>query len=134
MDNGLYQVIRTKPDREQLWENACFLELLRKGKKPDFWLENKGEIDFVMDSELIQVCLDLHEGNEVREKSSLVRAMNRMPDRKPVIWTREQSRTREQSGEEDPETGIMLRSGLIPLETKIEHGVSLLTCRKLTRL
>ena len=128
VDNGLYQVIRSKPDRGQLWENACFLELLRRGKKPNFWLDNKGEIDFVTDSELIQVCLDLHEGNEEREKASLMRAMNHMPDKKLIIWTREQS------GEEDPKTGIMLRSGLIPLETRIEHRVSLSNRRELTQL
>jgi len=81
-----------------MWENACFLELLRRGKRPDFWLDAKGEVDFVTDSELIQVCLDLHEGNE---------AMNHMPEKKPIIWTREQS------GEVDPETGIVLRSGLL---------------------
>lgn len=105
VDNGLYQVIRTRPDRGQLWENACFLELHRRGRKPDFWLDAKGEIDFITDSELIQVCLSLHEGNEERETGSLRRVMNTLPEREAVIWTREQSRERK------PESGITLRHG-----------------------
>jgi uncharacterized protein len=111
VDNGLYQVIRTRPDRGQLWENACFLELHRRGRKPEFWLDDKGEVDFVTDSELIQVCLSQvfpsrNERNEEREENSLLRVMNQIPEKEAVIWTREQSE------EGKPETGITRRYGL----------------------
>jgi uncharacterized protein len=91
VDNGLYQTLRNKPDTGQLWENACFLELLRNGEKPDFWLDDKGEIDFVTETELIQVCHSLHEGIKERETNSLLRGMKNLPGKKPVIWTREPS-------------------------------------------
>ena len=107
MDNGLYQTLRNKPDTGQLWENACFLELRRNGRKPDFWLAEKGEIDFVTGTELIQVCHSLHEGNKERETNSLLRGIERIPGKQPVIWTREPS------GEELPENLITSRSGLL---------------------
>src|SRR6056297_1941536 len=108
VDNGLYQMVRNKPDRGQLWENACFLDLRRKGKRPAFWLDEKGEIDFVTETELIQVCYSLHEENKDREMSSLLRGMERIPGKEPVIWTREPS------GEELPDDIITSRTGLLP--------------------
>lgn len=91
VDNGLYQVIRTKPDHGQLWENACFLDLLRRGTKPSFRLDTGGEIDFVTDSAFIQVCLDLHEGNLERDTRSLAQATQQFPGKEAILWTREQS-------------------------------------------
>ncbi len=91
VDNGLYQVIRSKPDRGQLWENACFLELRRQGIKPSFLLDNSGEIDFVTDSALILVCLDLHGDNLERETRSLAHAKQLFPGKEVIIWTRERS-------------------------------------------
>lgn len=88
VDNGLYQSIRSKPDKGQLWENACFLDLLRRGKKPDYWLDEKGEIDFVTEEELIQVCYSLHDENVKREKASLLRMQKERRDKSLVIWTR----------------------------------------------
>ncbi|MDA3951356.1 MAG: ATP-binding protein [Spirochaeta sp.] len=105
VDNGLYQTVRSKPDKGQLWENACFLELLRRGRRPEFWLDEKGEIDLVTETELIQACYSLHEGNKGREIHALERGVKQMPGKEPVVWTREPS------GVEISETGVTRRTG-----------------------
>ncbi|GAB6091082.1 ATP-binding protein [Spirochaeta dissipatitropha] len=91
IDNGLYQTIRPRADKGQLWENACLLELLRSGIKPGFWLDDQGEIDFITPSELIQVSLELHGDNLQREQKPLQRLAQRFPDARSVLWLRSRS-------------------------------------------
>lgn len=67
VDNGLYQMVKDRPDLGKLWENQCLVDLLRKGERPRFWKTAKGEIDFVTDTELIQVTVELTDGNKSRE-------------------------------------------------------------------
>ena len=91
VDNGLYQIIRNKPDKGQLWENACFLSLLRSSSQPDFWLDDKGEIDFITETQLVQASLELHSGNAPRDTAPLLRLAERFPGKQPVLWVKDQS-------------------------------------------
>lgn len=67
VDNGLYQMVKDRPDLGKLWENQCLVDLLRQGERPRFWKTAYGEIDFVTDTELIQVTVELSASNRSRE-------------------------------------------------------------------
>lgn len=73
VDNGLYQRVKDRPDTGKLLENQVFIDLLRSdGRKPRFFrTASDGEIDFVTDSRLIQVCTELNDENREREEAPL---------------------------------------------------------------
>ena len=79
VDNGLYQKAKDRPDRGKLWENLCFVDLLRSGKRPRFWKTQEGEIDFVTDDELIQVTTELTSENRAREEQPFKAALPFFP-------------------------------------------------------
>lgn len=106
VDNGLYQTIRSQPDKGQLWENACLVKLLRSGTRPHFWLGEQGEVDFITDTELIQASLELHADNIQREQDPLLRLNPHFPSAQPVLWLRTEPHAI------NPDPGIVVRSGL----------------------
>lgn len=87
IDNGLYGRVRSRPDVGKLLENQVFVDLLRTGDRPRFLRNEKGEIDFVTDTRLIQVCAELTETNSQREKRPLRAAAQAFPEHAGVIVT-----------------------------------------------
>ncbi len=85
VDNGLYQKVRDRPDRGKLWENACFLQLLRQGNTPRFWRGEAGEVDFVTDDALVQATVELTDENRARELDPL-RTLAGPLNRAPRLW------------------------------------------------
>ena len=87
VDNGIYQQIKDRPDTGKLWENACFLQLVRQGKKPRFWRDDRGEVDFVTDEALIQVTTELSEENQERELGPLKLLSEQFPAKEARVLT-----------------------------------------------
>jgi len=85
VDNGLYQKVKDRPDLGKLWENACFVRLLREDKNIRFWRDVDGEVDFVTDAELIQVTYDLSAANLERETAPFNRIVEKLPGRTTVV-------------------------------------------------
>lgn len=71
VDNGLYQKIKDRPDTGKLWENLCFMDFLRRGIKPGYWKDARGEVDFIAPGELVQATVSLTEDNRRREEGPL---------------------------------------------------------------
>lgn len=86
VDNGLYQKVMDRPDYGKLWENACFLQLLRDGQSVRYWRDADGELDFVTDTALIQATWELTEVNRTRELQPLRTIAPRLPGRTPFLW------------------------------------------------
>lgn len=84
-DNGLYQLVKDRPDLGKLWENACYLQLLRRGQRPRWWRDEQGEVDFVTETALIQAVFELNEGNRLREEAPLARLAARFPEKTPKL-------------------------------------------------
>ena len=87
VDNGLYSRVRNRPDLGKLLENQVFVDLLRQGSHPQFLRNEKGEIDFITDDWMIQVCLELSEANRGREERPLTAGNAGYPGRKAAIVT-----------------------------------------------
>jgi len=79
VDNGLYQMVKDRPDLGKLWENQCLVDLLRNGEHPRFWKTASGEIDFVTNKELIQVTVELTDENRSRELAPFELAKHSFP-------------------------------------------------------
>ena len=71
VDNGLYSRVRNRPDLGKLLENQVFVDLLRQGSHPHFLRNEEGEVDFITDDWMVQVCLELSDANRRREEHPL---------------------------------------------------------------
>jgi len=88
IDNGLYNRVKDRPDMGKLFENLCFLDLLRAGQDTTrFFRTDQYEVDFVTDRELLQVTVELHEQNRVREETPLVEVGRLFPGHSQRILT-----------------------------------------------
>jgi uncharacterized protein len=111
VDNGFInaKAIQHSPDKGKLMENLVYIELVRRGYKPNrdlFYYRNRydREVDFVLKkgpqiSELIQVCYALeNQDTEKRETKSLVEAADELRAKKLTILTWNESRQVKKDG------------------------------------
>jgi len=87
IDNGLYQRVKDRPDMGKLLENQVFVDILRTGQKPRFLRDQQGEVDFITDRELLQVCAEVSGDNRDREERPLRTAVKRYGNRSARIIT-----------------------------------------------
>ncbi len=87
VDNGLYSRVRNRPDLGKLLENQVFVDLLRQGCHPHFLRNDDGEIDFITDDWIVQVCLELSDANRRREEQPLADGTTKYPNREAAIVT-----------------------------------------------
>jgi uncharacterized protein len=64
---------RFSPDKGRLLENIVYLQL-KRDKKEVYYFQEKNECDFVMDTDVIQVCYELNFQNQQREINGLLQA------------------------------------------------------------
>lgn len=111
VDNGFVgaKAIQHSPDRGKLMENLVFVELVKRGVKPNkdlfyYKTRNNREVDFVIKkgteiTELIQVCYDLKNSEtEQREIKALVEASDELKVKKLAIITWDEKREVENNG------------------------------------
>ncbi len=85
-DHGLAR-LSTKLDRGRLLENIVFLDLLRRGERPKYYVTKRGEeVDFVTERHIIEVSLE----PDVEHLKKLERAAREL-GRTPVYITLEES-------------------------------------------
>jgi len=105
VDNGLVtaKAIQHSPDTGKLMENLVFIELVKKGYKPNrelfyYKTRNDREIDFIIKDgykiiELIQVCYDLtNQDVEQREVKALIEAGEELEVTKLTLITWDEKR------------------------------------------
>lgn len=111
VDNGFIsaKAIQHSPDKGKLMENLVFIELVKRGIKPNSELfyyktKNDREVDFVVKSgikimELIQVCYEINMPNaEQREIKALLEASAELKAKKLTILTWDEKREIKQHG------------------------------------
>lgn len=111
VDNGFVgaKAIQHSPDKGRLMENLVFIELVKRGVKPNrelfyYKTRNNREVDFVVKkgievAELIQVCYDLTNPEaEQREIKALIEAGKELKVKKLTILTWDESRQIEKDG------------------------------------
>jgi hypothetical protein len=111
VDNGFVsaKAIQHSPDKGRLVENLVFVELVKRGYKPNenmfyYKTRNEREVDFVLKkgveiSELVQVCYEARKSEvEQRELKALVEASNELNVKKLTILTWGEKRIIESSG------------------------------------
>lgn len=111
VDNGFIsaKAIQHSPDKGKLMENLVFIELVKRGIKPNnelfyYKTRNDREVDFVVKkgtevAELIQVCETLNTSSvEDRETKALVEAGGELKTRKLLILTWDEKRDIEKEG------------------------------------
>ena len=88
IDTGLSRLFSLSEDRGRMLETIVFLELKRRGRSVHYH-RNGAECDFIVSDEgveAIQVCSELTEANEDREREGLANAMKRFKlDRGTII-------------------------------------------------
>jgi predicted AAA+ superfamily ATPase len=88
VDNGYYRPFLDRGrDYGKLWENALLIGLLRRGEKPAFWRNDKGEIDLVIPDAFIQATIELSDENRERETAPFALAAAALGDRDRLILT-----------------------------------------------
>jgi len=97
VDNGILHVLGVE-DRGRLLENLVFVELLKKGYVPNedifYYTFEGGEVDFVVDRQLIQVCYDVNDyDTRTREVRALVKASKNLNYKDCLIITWDQEET-----------------------------------------
>jgi len=97
VDNGILHVLGVE-DRGRLLENLVFVELLKRGYTPNedffYYTFDGGEVDFVVDKQLIQVCYDISDyDTKVREVRALIRASKDLGYKECLIITWDQEET-----------------------------------------
>jgi predicted AAA+ superfamily ATPase len=111
VDNGFVsaKAIQHSPDKGKLMENLVFVELVRRGVKPNrdlfyYKTRNDREVDFVVKEgisvvELIQVCYEITSPNvEEREVKALIEAAGELHTKKLTILTWDDEREVEKDG------------------------------------
>lgn len=105
VDNGIIKTesVSLSPNAGRLLENLVFVELVRRGKKPNLDLfsyltRNRREVDFVIKKgievyQLIQVCYALDAGNKKREIKALIEASSEFKCDDLLIITFDQEET-----------------------------------------
>ena len=111
VDNGFVsaKAIQHSPDKGKLMENLVFIELAKRGVKPNqalfyYKTRNDREVDFVVKKgtevmELIQVCYDVKNPSvEDREIKALIEAKNELKAKKLTVLTWDEKREIEKDG------------------------------------
>jgi len=111
VDNGFIsaKAIQHSPDKGKLMENMVFIELVRRGIKPNrelfyYKTRNNREVDFMVKNgtkvvELIQVCYEAKNLEvEQREVNALLEASKELKVKKLIILTWDDKRQIEQDG------------------------------------
>jgi len=111
VDNGFIssKAIQHSPDKGKLMENLVFIELVKRGLKPNrdlfyFKTRNNREVDFLIKKdleivELIQVCYQANDpATELRETKALFEASKELKVEKLTILTWDEERKIEQNG------------------------------------
>lgn len=86
IDNGYYGRVQTNPDTGKLLENRVCLDLVTDPTLK-FYRDERGEIDFVTQHQLIQSCAELSPSNQEREWTPLRALSQRFPDRSAGVIT-----------------------------------------------
>lgn len=89
IDTGLSRLFSVSEDRGRMLETIVFLELKRRGRSVHYH-RNGAECDFIVSDEgveAIQVCSELTEANEDREREGLANAMKRFKLERGTIIT-----------------------------------------------
>lgn len=89
IDTGLSRLFSLSEDRGRMLETIVFLELKRRGRSVHYH-RNGAECDFIVSDEgveAIQVCSELTEANEDREREGLANAMKRFKLERGTIIT-----------------------------------------------
>ena len=101
VDNGILHVLGVE-DRGRLLENLVFVELLKKRYAPEdifYYTFDGGEVDFVVDEQLIQVCYDMGDyDTRMREIKALSRASKDLGCKDCLILTWDQEETVSENG------------------------------------
>lgn len=111
VDNGFIsaKAIQHSPDKGKLMENLVFIELVKRGRKPNrdlfyYKTRNDREVDFVVKdgievAELIQVCYESTRADvEQRETKALYEASSELKVKKLTILTWDEKREVEKEG------------------------------------
>jgi hypothetical protein len=111
IDNGFItaKAIQHSPDKGKLMENLVFIELVKRGVKPNrdlfyYKTRNDREIDFVVKNgidvvELIQVCYEsINSDVEQREIKALLEAGGELKVKKLTVLTWDEKRVVEKDG------------------------------------
>ncbi|MEK6552765.1 MAG: ATP-binding protein [Bacteroidota bacterium] len=111
IDNGFVsaKAIQHSPDKGKLMENLVFIELVKRGIKPNnelfyYKTRNDREVDFVVKkgmevTELIQVCYETRNSDaEGREIKALIEASDELKAKKLVILTWDEKREVKKDG------------------------------------
>ncbi len=111
VDNGFVKAkaIQHSPDKGKLMENLVFMELVKRGNKPNrelfyYKTRNNREVDFVLMkghlvTELIQVCFQsIHTAVEQREITALVEASGELHVQTLTVLTWDEKREVEKDG------------------------------------
>ena len=111
VDNGFVsaKAIQHSPDKGKLMENLVFIELAKRGVKPNqalfyYKTRNDREVDFVVKKgtevmELIQVCYDVKNPSvEDREIKALIEAKNELKAKKLTVLAWDEKREIEKDG------------------------------------
>ena len=87
-DNGYYRSFLDRDrDYGKLWENALLAGLVRRGEKPAFWSDRRGEIDFIVSDAFIQATVELTDYNREREKAPFDLVASAIGERERLILT-----------------------------------------------
>ena len=111
VDNGFIsaKAIQHSPDKGKLMENLVFIELAKRGVKPNqalfyYKTRNDREVDFVVKKgtevmELIQICYDVKNPSvEDREIKALIEAKNELKAKKMTVLAWDEKREIEKDG------------------------------------
>jgi predicted AAA+ superfamily ATPase len=111
VDNGFInaKAIQHSPDKGKLMENLVFIELVKRGNKPNrelfyYKTRNDREIDFLLMkgyvvTELVQVCFEsIHPDVEQREIKALVEAGDELNVKNLTVITWDEKREVEEDG------------------------------------
>ena len=86
IDNGYYRRVQVNPDTGKLLENRVCLDL-SADPSLRFYRDEKGEVDFVTGTRIIQACTELNSVNAEREWAPLRLLHRRFPDREAGVIT-----------------------------------------------
>ena len=111
VDNGFVnaKAIQHSPDKGKLMENLVFIELVKRGIKPNrdlfyYKTRNNREVDFVIKNgtevtELIQVCYEsINTDVEQRETKALIEACDELKAKKLIVLTWDEKREFKKDG------------------------------------